>query len=216
MRIFNTKNKILMASISEFLACVTQSGELLEKSIEAYLVSNTEQFSQSVKRIRDIEHEADEILERVKHDLYAFLLIPDTRSDVDRLLNALDDFIDATKQLLVLLSIERPHLPEAVVTSFRTISERTCLSSEHLAQASDAYFTYPQDVVNRVSQVIVCEKEVDSLQEEALDVLFNGIPSMNLAQKTHITRFLDLLCNLSDLCKDVGTDLMISALKRNS
>lgn len=205
-----------MASISEFLSCVTSGGNILKRSIEEYLVSNDELFSLSVKRIRTIEHEADEILKKVKHDLYAYLLIPDTRSDVDRLLNGLDDCIDATKQLLVLLSIERPVLPEAVVTNFRTISERTCLSSNHLAQAADAYFSYPQEVIQKVQQVIFCEKEVDTLQEETLDVLFNGIPSLSLAQKTHITRFLDLLCNLSDLCEEVGKDLMISALKRGS
>ena len=100
-----------MASISEFLACVTFGGEILKNSIEEYLVSNDELFSLSVKKIRTVEHEADEILKKVKHDLYAYLLIPDTRSDVDRLLNGLDDFIDAAKQLLVLLSIERPLLP---------------------------------------------------------------------------------------------------------
>jgi len=205
-----------MASISEFLACVTSGGEILKNSIEEYLVSNDELFSLSVKKIRTVEHEADEILKKVKHDLYAYLLIPDTRSDVDRLLNGLDDFIDAAKQLLVLLSIERPLLPEAAVTNFRTISELTCLSSSHLAQAADAYFSYPQEVIQKVQQVIVCEKNIDMLQEETLDVLFNGIPSLDLAQKTHITRFLDLLCSLSDLCKEVGKDLMISALKRGS
>ena len=114
--------------------------EILKNSIEEYLVSNDELFSLSVKKIRTVEHEADEILKKVKHDLYAYLLIPDTRSDVDRLLNGLDDFIDAAKQLLVLLSIERPLLPEAAVTNFRTISELTCLSSSHLAQAGGCLF----------------------------------------------------------------------------
>ncbi len=204
-----------MVSISEFLQQVKSAGELLERSIEEYLVSDYEKFSQSVKEIREIEHDADEILQKVKHDLYAYLLIPDTRSDVDALLNRLDDFIDDTKQLFVLLSLERPHIPESVVDQFRMISEKTFLSAETLFLVGDSYFTHPQEVPEKVKQVFICEKEVDRIQEEVVDEIYNGIPSLSLSQKMHVTRFLDLICILSDILEEIGKDLVISALKRS-
>ncbi len=203
-----------MVSISEFLERVGRTGEILTESIEAYFVNDEEKFTLSVQRMREVEHDADEILRRVKHDLYAYLLIPDTRSDVDRILNRFDDFIDETKRLLILLDIERPHIPEPVVPHLKRISESTNISAEALVSAGEAYFSHPREVQEKTAEVFTCEKEVDELQEKVIEEIYNGIPSLRLSEKMHITRFLDLLSVLSDICEDIGKDLVISALKR--
>ncbi len=215
MKIFNGRNRILMVSITEFLDKVEQSGRILERSISQYLMNDETRFALSVELIRDVEHEADEILKQVKHDIYAFLLIPDTRSDVDRLMNRLDDFIDDTKQLITLLALEKPHFPDLVTNDFKGISARTCRSCSVLKSVANTYFTHPNEVQNLVPEVIRLEKEVDTIQERVTGELFTAIEDLSLAQKMHVTRFLDLLSSLSDICEEVAKDLAISALKRS-
>jgi len=88
----------------------------IELAAEAYedLVSDFSDPARKAERLRDIEHEGDEVTHEIMRRLNTVFVTPLDHEDIHRLASRLDDVIDhieAAADLMVLHKIERP-LPE--------------------------------------------------------------------------------------------------------
>lgn len=214
MRLFTGKNKMLMSNIDSFLQLIGDSSTYFHKALESYLSSDENTFTEYLKKVSVIEHEADELLKKVKHDLYAFMLIPDTRADVFRFINDLDNIIDSSKQLLVQLSIQRPLFSPSLSDGIISLVTVNCESMEALIETASVFFRQPSLVENRALAVIRCEEKVDAIGERIEREIFSLESSYSLSEKMQLSQFNRQICSLSDLAEDIARDLIIFALKR--
>ena len=100
-RFFNSKSKQLEGDIDGFLDRVTTAGLIFQEGVKAYVIGKKDKFEKNFKDITDLESDADNIRRDIKHKLYTYMLIPESRGDVLGLLETLDDIVDVCEKVLL-------------------------------------------------------------------------------------------------------------------
>jgi len=214
MQVFTNKSKELMDNIEEYLGYVTTASLHFEKAIKDYLAGRLDKFDERRKEVAHIERTADEELKKVKYKLYAFMLIPDARGDVFKLMDDLDDVIDYTKRVLLELSMEKPSFPIFIKEDIVLMSEDSVRAVDSLMLAVRALFSQTKMVEDYVNKVVFYEKEVDRIEEQIIRRIFSTSEVDELARKVQIRRFCERIASLSDISEDISKNLLIYTVKR--
>ncbi len=214
MQVFTNKSKELMDNIEEYLGYVTTASLHFEKAIKDYLAGRLDKFDERRKEVAQIERTADEELKKVKYKLYAFMLIPDARGDVFKLMDDLDDVIDYTKRVLLELSMEKPSFPIFIKEDIMLMSEDSVRAVDSLMLAVRALFSQTKMVEDYVNKVVFYEKEVDRIEEQIIRRIFSTSEVDELARKVQIRRFCERIASLSDISEDISKNLLIYTVKR--
>lgn len=214
MQVFTNKSKELMDNIEEYLCHVTTASLHFEKATKDYLANRIDKFDERRKEVSQIERKADDDLKVVKYKLYAFMLIPDTRGDVFKLMDDLDDVIDYTKQVLLELSIEKPDFPEFITKEIFLMIEDSVRAVDSLIHAVRALFSQTKMVEDYVNKVAFYEHEIDRLVEQVNRRIFSSTEINELAKKMQLRRFVERIASLSDISEDISKNLLIYTVKR--
>jgi uncharacterized protein len=193
-----------------FYELYVQHGRLLGQAAELLrqIVENFDDVPAKVRRLHDIEHEADEVTHEVMRRLNTTFVTPLDREDIHELASRLDDVLDhldAAGDLLVLHNIEKP-LPEMkaqvelLVQAART-TEEAMQKLPSFDQLSD-YFVE----INRL------ENEGDRIYRQAIADLFSG--DYNAMDVLKWKDIIDELEAAMDELEDVANTLEGIALKQ--
>jgi hypothetical protein len=214
MQVFTNKSKELMDNIEGYLCYVTTASLHFEKAMKDYLAGHLDKFDERRKEVSAIERKADDDLKVVKYKLYAFMLIPDTRGDVFKLMDDLDDVIDYTKRVLLELSMEKPCFPDFIKEDLALMCEDSVRAVESLMLAVRALFSHTKMVEAYVNKVVFFEKEIDRIEEQIIRRIFSSSEVPELARKVQIRRFCERIASLSDISEDISKNLLIYTVKR--
>jgi predicted phosphate transport protein (TIGR00153 family) len=182
---------------------LVQAAEVLQQIVESY-----EEVPAKVRRLHDIEHEADEVTHEIMRRLNTTFVTPLDREDIHELASRLDDVLDhldAAGDLLVLHNIEKP-LPEMkaqvelLVQAART-TEEAMGKLPSFDQLSE-YFVE----INRL------ENEGDRIYRQAIADLFSG--DYNAMDVLKWKDIIDELEAAMDELEDVANTLEGIALKQ--
>jgi len=193
-----------------FYELYVQHGRLLGQAAELLrqLVESFDDVPAKVRRLHDIEHEADEVTHEVMRRLNTTFVTPLDREDIHELASRLDDVLDhldAAGDLLVLHNIEKP-LPEMkaqvelLVQAART-TEEAMQKLPSFDQLGD-YFVE----INRL------ENEGDRIYRQAIADLFSG--DYNAMDVLKWKDIIDELEAAMDELEDVANTLEGIALKQ--
>lgn len=172
------------------------------------LVQNFDDIEARVRRLHDIEHEADEVTHEVMRRLNTTFVTPMDREDIHELASSLDDVMDhmdAAGDLLVLHNIEKP-LPEMLVqTELLVKACQMTLEGMRKLPSFDELDEYWVEI-NRL------ENEGDRTYRRAIADLFGGdFKAMDVLKWKDI---LDELEAAMDEAEDVANTLEGIALKQ--
>lgn len=183
---------------------ITRSVTLLHE-----LFSNPSRILHYETAIKDVEHEADELVQEVNTRIDTSFVTPLDREDIHRLATRLDnvvDLIDGTARRAVMFRITdtRPPalaLTEVLMRAAKTIEE----------QVRD--IKKPKQVVECGRRIKKLEEEGDALYHAAVGELFDGSPD----PLTVIIwkELYDKLEEALDECEDVSNVLESIALKNS-
>lgn len=214
MQVFTNRSKELMDNIEEYLCHVTTASLHFEKATKDYLAGHLDKFDERRKEVSHIERKADDDLKTVKYKLYAFMLIPDARGDVFKLMDDLDDVIDYTKRVLLELSMEKPSFPDFIKEDIFLMCEDSVRAVDALVHAVRALLSHTQMVEDYVNKVVFFEKEVDRIEEQVIRRIFSSNEISELAKKVQLRRFCERIASLSDISEDISKNLLIYTVKR--
>lgn len=214
MQIIRNRSKDLLNHIEGCLDCLTASSLHFEEAMRDYLAGKMEKFEQRRKEVSELERKADDALKEVKYELYTFMLIPDTRGDVYKLMDDLDDVVDYTKDVLLDLSIEKPVFPDFLKEDLRHLSELSAKAVSVLVKSVRGFFSQVQSVDDQVKEVIFYEKEADKVEESVKRKIYDSEAIPDLAQKAQFRRFAEMIALLSDISEDIGKNVLIYTIKR--
>ena len=183
---------------------ITTSTTLLHEMLGA-----PERIHEYESRIKDVEHEADQLVQQVNTKIDTSFVTPLDREDIHRLATRLDnvvDLIDGTARRAVMFRITetRPaalKLAEVLVRAGRTIEE----------QVRD--IKKPKAVVECGRRIKLLEEEGDALYHAAVGELFDGTPDALTVIKWK--ELYDKLEEALDECEDVSNVLESIALKNS-
>ncbi len=211
---FMQKTKKLENETKKILNNILEMGLVLKEAAVAYFDGDMDRFRHHVKVSDKLETEVDHIRKDIELSLYTDMLIPESRGDVFRLLESLDDVADSIEKVILEYDIERPDFPEVVIPDMLKVAELSCRCIEKLVQAISAYFTNTEKTSSYIQEVKFYESQIDDYEESIKRKIFNGGLINDLSVKLQLRYFIEQTADISDYAESVCESLSISTVKR--
>jgi predicted phosphate transport protein (TIGR00153 family) len=196
--------KKLEKEIDDFVDILSEVGLVFKSIIPTYLnYSANEKFEEMVDRVKEMESKADKITKEVEHTLYEETLIPDSRSDVLRLLEHLDEVIGLYQGNCYHFSIQKPNFPKEFHQDLIELTDNVvnCVESLCLTVRDNAH------------KVTFYEKESDIKFSALARKIFDS--ELSLDKKMHLRYFVEKIDRICDQAEDIADEIQIYAIKRS-
>jgi predicted phosphate transport protein (TIGR00153 family) len=183
------------------------SGKLQEASkilVEMMQASDTDYESLS-RKIKDVEHECDELTHNVTTKLNKSLITPIDRADIYTLAVALD-YIDAAGRAVVMYNI---HESDPYAIKLAIVLQK---QADEINAASDL-LEHGKGMGPHLLEIQRLENEADDIYFRAMAELFKNSPDA-----IHLIKWKELyeiLENATDRCESVGNIIESIVLKHN-
>lgn len=196
----------------EYFALFTQMTGKVQDAANALvemLNDKRETFETYVKRIKNDEHECDEMTHKVTTKLNKSFITPFDREDIFTLCVALDDvcdYIDAGARAILMYDIQEinehaKHLAKVI----------QCLSIEMNSAVS--MLSKPEDLNQHIVEIHRLENEADDVYFRAIGELFhNGTDALAIIKMKELYEILE---NATDRCESVANIIESIVLKHN-
>ncbi len=207
------KSNALADEIEHYLDCMSSSSLIFSEGIKDYFTDENELMETRCKEISRIEKDADNYLKNIRHKLYSFRIVPDSRADILELLDNMDDLVDNAKQTLIQLYIERPEALNLCKDGIMEMAESSQRAVDELVRGVRVFFSNPRNMDSHVNKVYFYEKEVDQIEERIKRHIFS-LPEIGLASKVQVRYFVDKIALLSDRAEEIAKNLLIYRIKR--
>jgi len=212
--IFSSKTKRLEAEIEGFLDRVSTSSLVFLEGVRSYIKGNMERFEQYNTEMHELESEADMMRRDIKHQLYTYMLIPESRGDVLGLLETLDDVIDICEKVLEQFSVEMPEIPQQLRSGYVELAELSSKAMEELVKGTRAFFKEIKMVNDYINKVHFYEHEVDKVEENLKRIAFRTEEITDFSKRVHMRYFIEKIAAVSDTAETVAERLAVYAIKR--
>ena len=218
---FSLKNTSLFADtkklereIDEFVDILSEVGLIFKSIVPTYLnYSANEKFEEMVDRVKEMESKADKITKEVEHTLYEETLIPDSRSDVLRLLEHLDEVIGLYQGNCYHFSIQKPNFPKEFHQDLIELTDNVVNCVESLCLTVRSFFRDIQSVRDNAHKVTFYEKESDIKFSALARKIFDS--ELSLDKKMHLRYFVEKIDRICDQAEDIADEIQIYAIKRS-
>lgn len=212
--IFGKKTRQLEADIDSYLDKVSTAGLVFYEGVKAYLEGKQEKFNSNYIHITNLESEADELRRDIKHQLYTYMLIPESRGDVLGLVETLDDVVDICEKVIEQFSIETPDVPEILKDDLLEVARLSEKTVDEVVKATRAFFRQISMVSDYVNKVHFYEHEVDDVEEQIKRKIFSTDNIQKFSHKVHLRYFVEKIADVSDVAEQVSDRLSVYAIKR--
>jgi predicted phosphate transport protein (TIGR00153 family) len=207
------KTKRLESQVDQFLDLITKGTLCMREGIRSYLEGDDEDFQSRLERVHDYERKADELRRRTEEMLYTHSLIPESRADVLRLLENLDDVIDCANHILQEFDVQQPDVEIGYFDLFVQVADKNVRAVEQVVQAARAFFRSESQQRDCINKVDFYESEADLVGLRLKKQIYQS--DLDLARKHHLRYFADALESLSDIAQEVSEQLAIASIKRS-
>src|SRR5437667_432111 len=186
--------------ILESMADRQETDPKLVTATRADLLHDFRDVPMKCRRIKDVEHHADEIVHRVYEELNKTFITPIDREDIQALATELDnvlDMIEAASSRIGLYEIDRP--TEAMVQLGNVIKDGTRLLKEAVGMIRN--MKQANGVEGISIEVHRLENVADDLMNNAVAALFRQEDPVTIIKFKEITEVLE---QATDHCEDVA------------
>jgi predicted phosphate transport protein (TIGR00153 family) len=212
MHSFFNKTRHLVLKIDTYIDLTFGGGLAFKEGLKKYMRGDIDGFEENLMYLTKMEHQADGIRKDIEAQLYVQTLIPESRGDVLGILESMDSIINFAKSAMLVLSIEKPKIPEKIKPQISELAEPVVKTIEELVSAVRAYFYDVNSVKNYLHKVKFYEKEADNLAEKIKREIFSM--KIDLSHKNQLRYIITHIDTLADKAEDVSDRLAIAAIKR--
>lgn len=211
--LFRTTHE-LEVKIDEFLSNITQSGFLFAKCIGLYLESGvSEEFKSYKESVIQLESRNDTLRREIENQLYAQMILPDSRSDILKLIEGCDQIINKYETNLILLAVEKPKIPKELRKAMTELLHITLDCVESLLEAVRLFFDNTT-CSDKISKVLFLEEQADATALELKKICFENL-KLPLARQLQLKAFIYSIEKISDIAEDIADNLSIMAVKHS-
>jgi len=213
MAVFTRTTKNLIIKIDEFFDNIDLGLLVFREAIKAYLNKDMEAFQRHLQKVDALESNADKLQRSIENEMITHSILPQHREEVSKLIDELDEIIDALKSSLNEINIEIPDIPETLNKNFISLSETSVNAAEELIPAARAYFKAPYTVREKLLKVYYFESETDKIAFNTKKIIFQQMNELDLAHKAHLRYIIHHVENISDLAQKAADLLAGMAIK---
>ncbi|MCF7885600.1 MAG: DUF47 family protein [Candidatus Marinimicrobia bacterium] len=209
------KTKQLERKVNNFMDIVNETGPTLLLGIKAYFKGDMDKFYELSDKMVKLENRADEIKRNIESELYERTLIPESRSDVLSLLEALDDIVDRGKETIQEFDMEIPQISPRYHEGFLNLTELSANAIDQVVKAARNFFNNSVESRHYFAKVYYWEKEADRESGRLIKKIFRDERIEDLSCKFHHRSFVERLDRVADIAEDIADKLSILSIKRS-
>ena len=199
--------------ITEFFNNVSEAGLLFEQGMKCFFFEQRmPEFEDFLSGLRKMEQRNDSLRRTIEASLYRYTLLPESRSDIVRLLENTDKLINKYESILGNVFVERPSLEGVDREELKEFISLNVKAVEMLIISARSFFSNMQAVENTVHKVSFYEKQVDKIAFDLKKKLFES--EVDLAVKLQSRAYVSSIEFLSDAAEDIADELIIYTMKR--
>lgn len=171
---FLPRDEQFFTHFAEGAANALETARLLQDVIE--LGPDTER---KVRRLRDFEHQGDDVTHRIYQALHATFVTPLDREDIRDLASTLDDFVDGLEEAGTRMWLYRMSTPTEPARKFgRVLVEQAELIVEALPKLEHAGKN-ASEIQRAILDLHRLENEADDILSHALAELYDGVTEIS-------------------------------------
>jgi len=205
--------KQLVFDIDNFIETVEEGVLVFKEGSINYLQGEKVRFKEKIKRINQLEASADKMQKKIDDLFYRHSILPQQVSDIESMLDKIDEIIDIAKDNLFQFDDELPYVPEELRQDFIRLVEASAESALAVFPASRVFFRDPSKVKEMLSKVYFYEKEADKISRNIKRKLFHNMNDLRLSEKIHLRYFALHIETISDKAESLADMLHILSLK---
>ena len=205
--------KQLVFDIDNFIDTVEQGILLFKEGIVNYLNGEKESLADKIERIKKLEGQADTLQRKIDNQFYRHSILPQNVSDIESMLDKIDELIDISKDNLYQFDDELPFVPKELVSDYIRLADSSCEAALNCFPAARIFFREPLKVRDMLVKVYFYEKETDKIARSIKRKLFHDMPDLRLSEKIHLRYFTLHIETISDKAEILADMLSILALK---
>ncbi|HJX23039.1 MAG TPA: DUF47 family protein [Candidatus Bathyarchaeia archaeon] len=209
-----------LKSMRDHLALTLSCADELSKAINSSDKGDYQEAEASIKRVSQMEKEADFLRRKIADELAKGELPSSDREDLMRLVRTIDWIADWSKDAARLLAILLPEFSK-VPKGLKEISMemataiRSCVSV--LADSINRLGKSSKEVLDLGDQVERIEEKVDEQYEEARRLLAKiDEGDLKIGAVILLSEFLDSLENVADWCENTADEVRVIAVRQAS
>ncbi|MBO7243877.1 MAG: DUF47 family protein [Alphaproteobacteria bacterium] len=197
--------------ITAFLLNIIQAGIFYGHAMQIYLEEGVQDsFKDLLKKVSALEAENDAYRRQIENNLYQYMILPDMRSDILKLLEMCDKVINKYESNLLVISVEKPSvfssLKEDLIKMIH--SDLECVGS---LVSGVRFFFLGKDIKEFTEQTYKLEHVVDEQALKLKESVFNE--KIELARQIQLKEFVYHIEKISDIAEDAADILNIMAVK---
>lgn len=178
------------------------------------LIERYDEMEPRVRRLREIEHEGDEITHSIFDALNRSFVTPFDRSDIGRLASALDDVIDAIEEAAKRFAVYRVDAPTELARRFASVIDRQGRMIAGAVPLLESLRRREGELRRHIIELHRLENEADELLSEALSGLYDGVTDVgSLVRAVQWKDIYELLEDATDRAEHVGIALEAIVVK---
>lgn len=205
--------KQLVFDIDNFIDTVEQGVLVFKEGVINYIKNEKASFADKIERIDRLEASADKLQRKIDDEFYRHSILPQKVSDIESMLDKIDEIIDISKDNLYQFDDELPFIPKELKKEYIRLAETSTEAAMAVFPACRAFFREPLKVQQMLSKVYFYEKETDKISRNIKRKLFHDMKDLQLSQKIHLRYFALHIETVSDKAESLADMLSILALK---
>lgn len=205
--------KELVFDIDVFIDTVEQGVLVFKEGVINYLKDEKASFADKIVQISKLEASADKLQRKIDDLFYRHSILPQNASDIEGMLDKIDEIIDICKDNLYQFDDELPFVPKDLRNDYIRLVDISVESALNVFPAARAFFREPLKVKEMLAKVYFYEKEADNISRNIKRRLFHDIKDLHLSQKMHLRYFALHIETVSDKAERLADNLSILALK---
>lgn len=205
--------KQLIFDIDIFIDTVEQGVLVFKEGVINYLNDEKTSFADKIVQIDKLESSADKLQRKIDDEFYRHSILPQNASDIEGMLDKIDEIIDISKDNLYQFDDELPFVPKDLRHEYIRLVDTSVEATLNVFPAARAFFREPLKVKEMLAKVYFYEKEADKISRNIKRRLFHDMKDLQLSQKIHLRYFALHIETLSDKAERLADTLSILALK---
>ncbi len=202
--------------IESLLDNISNSIMIFSEAIKNYLNDEDEIFLKRMQEVKKLESSVDELRRQIRYKLYTKMLITESRGDMLSLLENIDNVIDTTEEVLIQFEIQKPKFPKVLNKDVMELVEASCKAADFTVKAARGYIKNSDMINDYINKTYFYEHEADKVENRIKRQLFGSDEIVSdLAEKMHISKFVELISKLADDGQDVCERLSVATIKRS-
>lgn len=203
---------LVLEDAGKHVEATFQTVDWFRKAVSAFITGDDKRKKEAIEKVREYEHQADELRKKMVNELSGGLLVPPDREDLMHFVKSLDRIADWTNGAARLLGFIDEKMPEEILGNISVATELIFTSITKLREAIQSLST------NDLERSLRDCEEVDSIEHKADDqkrVLIEAIIHAKLEPTSLLLTFqlAEYLEGVTDKIEDAADFIKVVAIR---